>query len=310
MGAQPIPIAEKLSTDECPLCGTSAAALLRTVCDTITADAFDILFCPDCQIGMTHPRPEDLNPYYKSRYYGSRHSFTAKLCVQRRTRLLGRVASKPGRLLDVGCGDGSFLIAARGAGWQVFGTELHGAEQLPGCRIFRRPLDAAGDGPFDCITMWHVLEHVPEPLQCIKELRRMLAPGGVLLLAVPDFGGWQSRLFGRHWLHADVPRHLYHFTADSLDRTLEIGGYRVTNRWHQEIEYDVFGWIQSALNRFRPTANVLFDSLTGRPSRVGRAEVYANYVAATALAAPAVAATLISTGARSGGTLIVAARVP
>jgi SAM-dependent methyltransferase len=310
MGAQPIPISEKFASDKCPLCGTSAEACLRMVRDTISREAFDILFCPTCRIGITNPRPDDLNLYYKVRYYGSRHSFTASLCVQRRKRLVARVASKPGRLLDIGCGDGSFLIAERNAGWRVFGTELHGTEQLPGCPIFRRPADAAEHGPFDCITMWHVLEHVPEPLHCLNELRQMLAPGGVLLLAVPDFGGWQAKLFGRHWLHADVPRHLFHFTSDSLDKMLSVSGYQVTDRWHQEVEYDVFGWIQSALNSFRPTANVLFDSLAGRPARVSRTEVYANYFAAMALAAPALAVTLISTSARCGGTLIVAARVP
>jgi hypothetical protein len=152
------------------------------------------------------------------------------------------------------------------------------------------------------------LEHVPDPEECVRQLHAMLAPGGVLLVAVPDFGGWQARLFGRHWLHLDVPRHLHHFTAFSLNRMLQKCGFTKVAGWHQEVEYDCFGWIQSALNALGRSPNVLFDALTGKEPRVSRMEVLANYVAGTVLAVPATILTAASTLARRGGTLIVAAQ--
>jgi SAM-dependent methyltransferase len=226
----------------------------------------------------------------------------------RRKRLIARATARPGRLLDVGCGDGSFLVAARTTGWEVAGTEIHAATSIPGCPIYRNLDEAQRHGQYDCITMWHVLEHVPEPRECVAQLRSMLAPGGTLVVAVPDFGGWQARLFGKHWLHLDVPRHLHHFTGFSLGKMLKEAGFEKFGGWHQEVEYDVFGWIQSALNASGRVPNVLFDALTGKQPLVSKLEVAANYLAGTIMAGPAIALTLTSTLARRGGTLIVAAR--
>jgi hypothetical protein len=127
------------------------------------------------------------------------------------------------------------------------------------------------------------------------------------LIAVPDFGGWQARLFGKHWLHLDVPRHLFHFTSFSLQKALGATGYQNLLSWHQELEYDCFGWIQSALNVAGPSANVLFDSLTGKPPRTGRILIAAHYAAAAAMAVPALLLTAAGSIARRGGTLVVAA---
>jgi hypothetical protein len=144
----------------------------------------------------------------------------------------------------------------------------------------------------------------------VADLARMLAPGGALVVAVPDSGGWQARLFGRHWLHLDVPRHLYHFGRPSLRAVLETAGLRVLRVWHQELEYDWFGWIQSALNRVMPRPNILFDALTRRPRRISRALVAANATLALLLLIPAYGATVLSTWVGRGGTIIVAARRP
>jgi hypothetical protein len=156
--------------------------------------------------------------------------------------------------------------------------------------------------------MWHVLEHVPDPQDYLVQLRSMMTPEGALLLAVPDFGGIQAGVFGRHWLHLDVPRHLHHFTARSVAQLLEAAGFEVMTTAHQELEYDWFGWIQSALNAISDTPNVLFDALTGKPRRVGRAAVCAAYAAGALIAVPALCLTAASTLLRRGGTFIVAAR--
>jgi hypothetical protein len=281
----------------------------RDVRDPISGEQFSILRCPECGIGATSPAPTRIDRYYRERYYGNRHSFTARLCNWRRRRLVSRSLSSrcDVRLLDVGCGDGAFLETAARAGWDALGVEPLAAHKGKHT-IFRSVDEAATLAPYDCITLWHVLEHVPSPSESLAQLRSMLSRDGVLLLAVPDFGGLQARVFGRHWLHLDVPRHLHHFTGQSLIRLLESTGFEVLATSHQELEYDWFGWLQSSLNAVMATPNVLFDSLTGKPPRVGRLRVGASYAAGSMLALAALGLTAASTLVRRGGTLIVSAR--
>ena len=174
--------------------------------------------------------------------------------------------------------------------------------------LFRSLDEAATQGPYRCITLWHVMEHVINPQEHLRRLRSMLSDDGILLLAVPDFGGLQARVFGRHWLHLDVPRHLYHFTRSGLEKLLETAGFHVVRISNQEIEYDWFGWMQSALNGVFKTPNILFDSLTGKSRRVSRLQIAASYVLSFLLAVPALALTSATSAIGYGGTLIVAAR--
>jgi SAM-dependent methyltransferase len=294
----------------CPLCSGGLNTPARKVSDPITGEKFEIACCSECRIAMTVPAPARIETYYRERYYGNRHSFTGRLCNWRRRRLVARHISPSAgaRLLDLGSGDGAFLDTASAAGWTAVGVEPHHRPDEGKHAIFRTLEQAATLAPYDCVTMWHVLEHVPAPVECLAQLRSILSPTGVLLLAVPDFGGLQARVFGGHWLHLDVPRHLYHFTARSLPRLLNTAGFEVLRTAHQEFEYDCFGWIQSALNAIGPTPNVLFDALTGKPPRVGRFAVGAAYVAGSLIAPAAAALTAASTLLHRGGTIIVAAR--
>ncbi|MET0404403.1 MAG: methyltransferase domain-containing protein, partial [Cystobacter sp.] len=144
----------------------------------------------------------------------------------------------------------------------------------------------------------------------LQLLTRALAPGGVFVIAVPDADGVQARLFGPHWFHLDVPRHLFHFGRGSLTRMLERAGLRVERHWHQEFEYDVMGVAQSALNVLMPTPNVFFDRLTGKPSEGSSTERTASFVLGSALSALAVPPVTLTTLLERGGTLIVSARPP
>ena len=277
--------------------------------DPQTGHAFDLLRCSQCELGVTVPAPDDLGPYYGDRYYGGRHGINQRHCLRRRMRVLEQTTgSSAGILVDIGCGDGSFLLEARRAGWTVLGTEVN--ERIPSLGLeIRGSIEAlAPRAPFGCITLWHSLEHLRNPAGTLAELAGMLAPGGMLLVAVPDSRGWQARLFGRHWLHLDVPRHLYHFSLPSLRAALDQAGLEVTRVRHHEAEYDLFGWIQSALNCVMPRPNILFDALTRRPRHVPRTLVAANAVLGGLLLVPALVTTVLSAWARRGGTLVVAAR--
>jgi SAM-dependent methyltransferase len=283
---------------------------LLGVRDPQSGDAFSIVRCLQCQLGMTLPEPEDLEPYYGERYYGGRHWITRRYCAWRRMRVIKQTTrgTTPSTLVDIGCGDGSFLLEARQAGWTVLGTEVNDRIPSPGLEIWGSLDDLRTRAPFGCITLWHSLEHLRDPMRALADLAGMLVPGGTFVVTVPNSRGWQARLFGRHWLHLDVPRHLYHFSLPSLRAELDRAGLEVTRVWHHEVEYDWFGWIQSGLNGVMPRPNILFDALTRRPRRVSRLRLAANVVLALLALIPAFGATVVSTWMGQGGTMIVAAR--
>lgn len=111
----------------CNVCKGALTPHFTKVRDPITNESFAILACTKCGLGHTNPHPADLSRYYGKHYYGRRHGVTSKFCARQRLRFLEHTADKATkkRLLDVGCGDGSFLLAAREAGWKVTGTEIN-----------------------------------------------------------------------------------------------------------------------------------------------------------------------------------------
>ena len=284
---------------------------IRDAADSSTGDRFDIDRCAKCGIGQTVPFPEDVAPYY-AEYHGGRHGVTAAYCMRRRLRFVNQAVHNAGdrRLLDIGCGDGSFLSTAKRSGWQGCGTEFKpDAAQAAGFDV-RTGIEQFPPGErFDCITLWHSLEHLRDPRETLSRASDLLVPGGVTLIAVPDNGGWQARLLGRHWLHLDVPRHLFHFDRQSLARLLKMTGFKVVREWHQEFEYDLLGWSQSALNAASHVPNVFFNSLIGKPVRAGKATQILHLGFGTLFTAAAIPAVSIGTLFRRGGTLVVAAQL-
>ena len=295
----------------CESCGGPLRPWRRDVTDPITGERFAIDACTSCRLGWTHPRPEDLGRYYGDGYYGGRHGFTARFRAAWRLR---RVASTAGaangrRLLDVGCGEGTFLAAARDAGWTVAGSEGHAGPARSAGLDVRDSIEACSDlAPFACVTLWHSLEHLPDPRETMERARSLMSGDGIFIAAVPNARGLQASAFGADWLHLDVPRHLVHFDPESLARMLVRAGFAVVRSWHEELEYDVMGWSQSLLNSMLPTRNGWLDALMGRPRKTGALESLADWIIGPA--ASAAAGPLAAVGAllRCGGTLVIAAR--
>jgi len=295
----------------CPLCGGEALPHYPQVVDALGSEVFSILRCANCHSGLTHPVPEDLKRFYGPAYHGQRHGSTAGFCARRRMRILAQLFGKTGagRLLDVGCGDGTFLLAAQARGWKVAGTEMNPElARANGLTVHSSFDQLPADARFDCITFWHVLEHLIDPRAAIAAATERLSPSGRLVVAVPNSEGWQASLFGKHWLHLDVPRHVTHFTERGLLHVLTAAGFKSERRWHQELEYDLMGWAQSALNAATPAPNVFFHWLAGKPRSASRSLEAANIVAGTVLTVLAVPLVLVSTALKRGGTIIVAAK--
>lgn len=138
-----------------------------------------------------------------------------------------------GRLLDIGCGNGRFLVTMHALGWEVMGVEpdpisrsiaesLTGAPVLPSLAEAQFPANF-----FDVITMNHVFEHVSEPAVVLKECRRILKPGGLLGLCVPNWASLTRKIFGKYCYHLEPPRHVIMYEPNSIQRMLVEQGFKV-----------------------------------------------------------------------------------
>jgi 2-polyprenyl-3-methyl-5-hydroxy-6-metoxy-1,4-benzoquinol methylase len=124
-------------------------------------------------------------------------------------------------LLDIGAGTGDFLIEAKKRGWITTGIEPSDkAKSIAKQKgvVFSEGLSAIQNHSQDVITMWHVLEHVPDVEAQIKELKRILKPDGVLIVAVPNFNSYDAKHYGAYWAAYDVPRHLWHFSKTAIKK--------------------------------------------------------------------------------------------
>ena len=198
---------------------------------------------------FTNPQlaPEDLPAYYPSDY--SAHA--ADRPDQRRG---GRSGKDPWdrlpefggkRLLDVGCGSGAYLLRQREAGWTVFGVEPSAAAVEAARRYGLEVVEGVIPGvalpsqPFDVITMLGVLDHVPDPLVTLRELRQKLCLGGRLIASVPNAASFAAHLFRKFWPGWDLPRHQNHFAPGTLTKMFHRAGFsmvelswkRRTSRW-------------------------------------------------------------------------------
>ncbi len=136
-----------------------------------------------------------------------------------------------GRLLDVGCGAGSFLGYMQQIGWEVEGVDFDPVAarnaSLKGVQVRVGSLESQlyPDASFDAVTMSHFIEHVHDPRELVAECRRILKPGGQLVIVTPNSESFGHGLYGKYWMHLDPPRHLHLFNARNLSRMVVGAGF-------------------------------------------------------------------------------------
>ncbi len=296
----------------CPVCGsTDISVFLGDVRDYITGERFEILRCQACDVGFTLPQPENMELYYPPKY---RRYSPIVLTILRKlyhyqTRRWNKLFSKPGSVLEMGCGDGLMLDALRNRGWNVAGTErtekmAEFARKNLGLQVYVGGFDEIPRGQkFDLIVLFQVLEHLNDPVATLQQCATLLEPEGKLIIAVPNLKSWQSEYASSYWFHLDVPRHLFHFSPESLRNALKIAGLSVSSISYVSFEHDPYGWIQSVLNKQFGNKN----KLTRQLMNLDRLTIgsVAAVAAAIVLAIPILLLSVVSWIARGGAIMQV-----
>jgi SAM-dependent methyltransferase len=306
-----MPLTETVpGAETCPVCGASRGRpIYAEARDPITLDSFRVVNCTTCSVAYTIPRPYSLDRYYPSKYRGYGWLVTRVLSALYGIRVTRWARFKPtgGSVLEVGCGPGLILAAFHRRGWHVFGIERNQAVAEAACRnlgleIVSTPVEALPvDARFDLIIMFQVLEHISEPVALLRECARRLAPDGRVIMNVPNLSSWQSRFAGPKWLHLDAPRHLVHFTPQTLAATLERAGLKLTDMRFASLEHDPYGWVESTINRVTGRANTLTRFLMGLDP-FGPA-VLLSFVLGAVLVPPALLLSVTSWMARRGALM-------
>ncbi len=252
----------------CPVCDAKVDA------EVMRSNGYPILRCGTCALAFTDdrtaPPPSELYPPFDQTEAGAVKTVRSAFSVFLRQREAFVKSLKPsGRLLDYGCGNGAFARWMSQSGFEAVGMEPFSLGKTTvegGLQLVRAPLESASPtlGQFDVITMWHVLEHVPRPVELLEKLKQHLAPDGVLIVSVPNFQSWQSALFKAQWFHLDPPRHLIHFEPHTLAGTLSRAGFTQKREVRFLPEYGSSGWVQSALNKVLPHHNYLYELVKDR----------------------------------------------
>jgi SAM-dependent methyltransferase len=246
----------KLHYDTCPLCGEKHIAPVMTVKDhSITKEEFELWRCKSCSFLFTQNPPvaDYAGRYYQSEDYIShsdnQEGVVNKLYHQARDFMLGQKynlvnrLARGKRLLDYGTGTGYFTDFMVRKGFLAEGIEIDDGAREYGIKRFGITVHAPdflfegySAGSFDVITLWHVLEHLYDPKRYLRQFHELLGDGGTLIVAVPNHTSKDAEAYGPHWAAYDVPRHLWHFSPDTMAKIMEQTGFRVVEKRHMPLD--------------------------------------------------------------------------
>ena len=298
--------AMRVAPPHCAWCGSPARA-----------GQARLAICPRCGTATTFPVPDgaELERAYSTWYrpdagrFGVGGDRLLALSRARLARRLDRIAP-PGPMLDVGSGDGSLLRAVRARGREAVGLE----RTATGEGVLAVEINDFHEraGGWAAIVFWHSLEHLHDPAGAIDRAMALLAPGGILAVAVPNLSSWQARRFGARWFHLDLPRHLVHLPAAALEGGLRERGLAIERVSHWRGGQVLFGWLHGAVRRLPGHAD-LYSAIRragAQDTEIAGARRVSVLLAAAAVTPAAAVMTAGEIAARAGGTVYVEARRP
>jgi SAM-dependent methyltransferase len=238
---------EKLKS--CPLCSNTLFVDMLSANDyLVSKQIFSIVRCEDCGFVFTNPRPisNDLGRFYLSDEYISHtdskgsvlekiYDVVRKYMLKRKLALINKhINTNTERLLlDYGCATGEFLMKAKTSGFQVVGVEPGDHPRAKaiakGIEVFDSP-EILFSGSYlnriSVITLWHVLEHIPDLHQTLRAFGRIIRDDGLIVVAVPEYNSYDAKFYKKHWAAWDVPRHLSHFNEETMVKLFELIGFK------------------------------------------------------------------------------------
>jgi 2-polyprenyl-3-methyl-5-hydroxy-6-metoxy-1,4-benzoquinol methylase len=225
-------------------------SFLKVKDHSVSGEEFDLLYDSEFDFLETTPQPslEKLPEYYKSEDYishtDSKRNLFEKVyhvvktrTLKRKLKLINKYSKSGKSLLDFGCGTGDFLKVANESKWEVFGVEPNDQarqianSKLDGLVFTSEEFLKFEKERFDVITLWHVLEHLPELKEHLSVFKKLLKPNGTLIIAVPNYKSFDAKIYKRYWAAFDVPRHLWHFSRTSIIKLMAINKMEVVKSY-------------------------------------------------------------------------------
>ena len=251
----------------CPLCGCKDIKFEYKVRDyQVSQEYFEIWHCPTCGLKITQdaPIPDRIEAYYISSAYlphcdkttptGIAYKIARHLMTRMKLNLIHHYQPKPGTLIDVGAGSGYFMARAQLQGWNVSGCEQ--STEARKAALVQWGLSIDGNvsschyptASADVITAWHSIEHIHDQGELWQKFQHWLKDDGLLVIAVPNCLSTDALHYGAHWAAWDVPRHLWHFNSESINRLASKHGFHLVAT--KTLPLDVF-YIALLSERFR-----------------------------------------------------------
>ncbi len=238
-----------METVRCNYCGSPDSTRLYKIPD-LYLNRMDIYYtlvkCNHCGLIYQNPRPEleEIKAAYPSTYeaFAQNQNSTwlrskvINFGIEKRCNIVNSAKRDKGRILDIGCSTGLFLHSIQSKyRWESYGVEINEfaaniAKNQYQLNVYVGNLEQASYPPqyFDAVTLWDVLEHLPDPTSTLHEVRRIIKPDGALVIRVPNVDSWEAELFGPTWAGLDVPRHNFVFSRTSLLKLLSSSGFTST----------------------------------------------------------------------------------